>query len=612
MQDLFFKGKVYKHPAVHAQGGGVELVYGNVVASPMPAKSKLYSQIENLAKSSVTTRIRKWLKAFKSVFALNTIEFKIIQNEIQELLISYNYESPFVFEIGLLDPVTSQFKEKENRSLTVGYLTSFVIVVCSNKNNFTTASEEKCNETPTLDFCIEHSVDLIIKANPLYRGIHTTTVSEYLIGVNRHVWHTVDPPSIMKERVSISPVQESKSESTGIKLRTVTYNIWHHNPAQWVYSNPLERWKKYTERMRYLADVIIREDPDIIFLQEVRIDTNFRGFDEIGIQVNTCNSDDTFSRSFCTQCEEALSCDESDSLDPDIGKIGSQLEHLLFFLKEAHDRHNQNSMCRNSSDGISFNKTVHQHCLFGYQAIYQPAMHMQNKNMFSVAPNEAEGLAILVRGFPKNGIYFEVINTSYVLLPRHLGDTDDTHQRLLLHAEVRIRQFNVGRLDCSISNDTKQSSQENIVFDVYTAHLSLSEKARNTSVQTIWKYAKEGRGDFGIFAGDLNAEPDECAVLYLNRADIDLDKNCKSDFIEAGEGLPDFVDAWSAQYSNPPIAENHLETEHDRVRKTRLSGLTFPVDKPVKRIDFVFVRNSTIFTSDTELGTNNYKVYSLY
>ena len=53
--------------------------------------------------------------------------------------------------------------------------------------------------------------------------------------------------------------------------------------------------------------------------------------------------------------------------------------------------------------------------------------------------------------------------------------------------------------------------------DIFTTHLSLSERARDASVQEMWKFIKstETNTTFQILLGDFNAEPDTDAIKYL-------------------------------------------------------------------------------------------------
>eukprot|EP00041_Stephanoeca_diplocostata_P019063 m.404749 g.404749 ORF g.404749 m.404749 type:complete len:178 (+) comp21200_c0_seq9:1776-2309(+) len=92
------------------------------------------------------------------------------------------------------------------------------------------------------------------------------------------------------------------------------------------------------------------------------------------------------------------------------------------------------------------------------------------------------------------------------------------HQRACLHAVIDVPHW--GGL-----------------VDVFTVHLSLSERARDRSVREIWSMASNtsvARGVTQILLGDLNAEPQERAMkFFTGDADIEGDTGA-------------FVDAWTA------------------------------------------------------------------
>jgi len=55
----------------------------------------------------------------------------------------------------------------------------------------------------------------------------------------------------------------------------LNYNIWHNQPAAWVYPDPATRWTRYWERMAHLASVIWASGADVVGLEEVRYDQTF-------------------------------------------------------------------------------------------------------------------------------------------------------------------------------------------------------------------------------------------------------------------------------------------------------------------------------------------------
>lgn len=109
----------------------------------------------------------------------------------------------------------------------------------------------------------------------------------------------------------------------------------------------------------------------------------------------------------------------------------------------------------------------------------------------------------------------------------------------------------------------------------------------------MWNYlySVQDTADVQVIGGDFNAEPDEFAIKYLtgqlssgvteqeisvtgellSNSDVnDLSGDGRSD------NTPDFVDVWTATHSADDA-----------------SGFTFPVCKPVKRIDYIMVRNTS-------------------
>mmetsp|Transcript_22682 Transcript_22682/g.29672 ORF Transcript_22682/g.29672 Transcript_22682/m.29672 type:complete len:223 (+) Transcript_22682:3-671(+) len=156
---------------------------------------------------------------------------------------------------------------------------------------------------------------------------------------------------------------------------------------------------------------------------------------------------------------------------------------------------------------------------------------------------EDEGVAIFSR--------YPIVKSDYVLLSRDLTDPADDHQRICLHAEVNATGIGL--------------------IDVYVTHLSLSERARERSVQELMAYARKGAGVAQFLLGDLNAEPQEPAVKYLRGSQNML-----------GGDFGDFKDLWLELHSEPK--PNSTDAEE------KFSALTFPSCDPVKRIDFIFGR----------------------
>jgi hypothetical protein len=188
----------------------------------------------------------------------------------------------------------------------------------------------------------------------------------------------------------------------------------------------------------------------------------------------------------------------------------------------------------------------------------------------------------------------------------------DDHQRALLHARVRLQAPGAVRP---------------AVLDVYTVHYSLSPRGRAMGVLDTWGFihGHQHSSDVQVLGGDFNAEPDEHTMQYFTDAgplavergagktEVVLDESGELSASEQARGsecdavyhrslaslrgeevkipCPDFTDAWvwkaadmqrvAAQGVSP--APSELE----------LLGYTFPACNPIKRIDYLMVRNTT-------------------
>lgn len=78
------------------------------------------------------------------------------------------------------------------------------------------------------------------------------------------------------DQVSTAPIEApADGDAAAANIRIMTYNLWHTNPAAWLYQNPGTRWNKYWKRIRFFVNTILDDDPDVILLQEVRFDVGF-------------------------------------------------------------------------------------------------------------------------------------------------------------------------------------------------------------------------------------------------------------------------------------------------------------------------------------------------
>ena len=184
--------------------------------------------------------------------------------------------------------------------------------------------------------------------------------------------------------------------------------------------------------------------------------------------------------------------------------------------------------------------------------VWQPSMLYFNSQ--NLAQRVEEGAAIISK--------FPILSTDYLLLPRFLDDNDDRqHQRVCLHAKILVPKYGL--------------------IDVFTTHLSLSEKARISSVRALWEFIKANSasdesiyGDLlkkekmksaSILLGDLNSEPQSYDMKYLSKH------------------LTDF---WLVKNTEPePRSKDPELREH---------AFTFPSDDPKKRIDYMLGHNFDI------------------
>ncbi|TYZ66268.1 hypothetical protein PybrP1_005419 [[Pythium] brassicae (nom. inval.)] len=225
-------------------------------------------------------------------------------------------------------------------------------------------------------------------------------------------------------------------------------------------------------------------------------------------------------------------------------QYAKRMDHLARFVREARaDIVGFQEVRYDSELGGAGEHAQVQHLarrLPGYQFVYQPAMGYLNKNQ----PYERieEGPAV----FSKHPI----VHSDYLLLSRDPNDPNDAHQRLCLHAVVDVPGW--GRVD------------------VYVAHLSLSERAREQSMVEIWRFMRAGQGVTQVLLGDLNAEPHSRGLRFL-RGEAAL----------LGE-TTDLTDAFLA--TNTEAAPRSADPGDRHAR------FTFPSDNPAKRIDFVLYR----------------------
>ena len=331
------------------------------------------------------------------------------------------------------------------------------------------------------------SIDEIREKGSIRHKLIVNVDTRGLASIVSHIWErnntAIETSTMTTINIDGSPSTITNNENivdNDINLRVMTYNIWHNNPPSYLYVDNTSRWKRYSKRLKHLASIIEQYNPDIILLQEVRLDSAFR---------NANVHDDDGYKYY---------------------DAGSQLDHMLGLLKNNE-----------------------------YNAVFQPMMSFITKEKLS---RNEEGVAILSK--------YDIVDIDTLLLPRHFDDSNDNHQRGVLCAKIRI---------------------DNTTFiDVMTTHLSLSHESRMQSVQAIKQYSgiRESKHNanrnsnyddlyFQVLAGDFNAEPNEESVQLLTKEEL--------------------IDTWLYKNSN---------NDNDQ-------GFTFPTDNPIKRIDFILLKNIT-------------------
>ena len=297
----------------------------------------------------------------------DTKEYRILQERMYDLYTIVNYENEFSsvrqalyglhpspVEVGLFDHSQGEYVTKETRTHSTGSLLAMRL-------------EERSAAT-----CIEHRVLLNIDRRAF------VTLSGHLHGPCIELDVSVDG----QNQVTGDDGQSKVTGDDGVRassLSIVTYNIWHNNPPGWIYHDPDERWDRYEHRMQHrLREALGHSDrapPDVLLLQEVRLDAQFRR--------------------------------PGDPLDG-----GSQLEHILRLLSVLLQERGDWS--------------------YSYQSVYQPMMQLVGRDsLCSSRVRNEEGVLLLVRSD------IEVVEVSSWLLPRYLNDSRDDHQRGALGATLR-------------------------------------------------------------------------------------------------------------------------------------------------------------------------------
>lgn len=87
--------------------------------------------------------------------------------------------------------------------------------------------------------------------------------------MNTHTFRVGQWPPVATALSQAKGLRDSKRVADPAHVEDISigvYNVWNSNPPSWVFRGP-ERWRKYWQRMHYLADTIAAESPPIITFQ---------------------------------------------------------------------------------------------------------------------------------------------------------------------------------------------------------------------------------------------------------------------------------------------------------------------------------------------------------
>ena len=182
--------------------------------------------------------------------------------------------------------------------------------------------------------------------------------------------------------------------------------------------------------------------------------------------------------------------------------------------------------------------------LTGYNSIWHPAHYWSPGQGDNQGHTCWEGLAILSQT--------PIVDKALVRLSRNPDDPRDSHQRLVLGAQI---QTSTGP------------------FWLFDTHYPLSTDARARVVVETHNFVRQTAGDLPFaLTGDFNAQPADLPIRFLSGQDE----------IEGQTGT--LVDAWCATHPTEP-------------------GYTFPAWGPARRIDYVWVPSTVRVASIAVVGS---------
>lgn len=367
----------------------VALLFGGVVI-----RQKAYSLEPNLIENAE--------------YVLNVMDSKkvpgcakrmeVASNVSYDMFGSVDYTSTYGFEVGLYDHRSEKFVESSWRKLSLGRLVCLSVRLetsCVSPNiasTDTTADDDSVVASQWTELHdLMYSVDL--RRRPALMSHTWTTDRKRSRAVQHHQdldSADVSLSSAAMDSTMLNPISDVQSPPD-VNVRVMTFNLWHNNPAAWVFGFE-ERHKRYIERMEHFADIVVAEAPDVVLVQEVRWDSAF-GLKRLANL--TSKPENARSRPF---------------------DVGSQVEHLKYFIAAAYSR---------SRGELGSVDKAQSHD--PYQVVYEPAMLLQELDpRQGTGGRNEEGVAILI----KDGVQvpFSEAKTltkatvDYRLLPRWIAD----------------------------------------------------------------------------------------------------------------------------------------------------------------------------------------------
>ena len=362
------------------------------------------------------------------------------------------------------------------------------------------------------------------QANPSRR--HHVTVSRDSHQHLSILQHTHYDPTV--------PASGSGKELPSISF--LSYNMWHNQPAAWVYPDASTRWAKYWERLAYLASVIWTSGADVVGIQEVRYDQTFA---------------------------------------PAGYHLG--LSHLLDLLAALAVGEAKKAGGGGASKGRAA----------PFQYVYQPAMSFAGHQGHLL--REEEGVAILSR--------FPVRRTDYLLLPRDYADAQDGHQRVVLHAQVEpelggalvdvyVTHFALSSAArdaaaASIVAWAAEQGHENVVL-MGDLNAEPDEESLRILREGGFRDAWEDMHPF------VPAQAEVCEVAKQEEEEEEEEEGEEEEEAELSRADVEGAAEKDACERRSRASETQAQERHAQ------ASFTFPTCDPVKRIDYVLFRGKSL------------------